>query len=41
MWFKKIIIPKLPNKKQGSLAPWTSNIEIIEISWVQDLVNKI
>lgn len=35
MWFKKIIIPKL-NKKITS-----NKIEIIEISWVEELVNEI
>jgi DNA repair protein RadA/Sms len=41
MWFKKIIIPKLPNSQQRASALCNSKIEIIEISWVQDLVNKI
>lgn len=42
MWFKKIIIPKLPQSQQRALALWdSSKIEIIEISWVEELVNKI
>ena len=42
MWFKKIIIPKLPQNKQSASTFWTSNkIEIIEINNVSDLVKII